>query len=786
MAVTVVGVRHHSPACARLVAHLIDRLRPAHVLVEGPETLNARLDELFLPHQLPIALYAYVAADPTPEHPAAVRRATFYPLAEHSPEWVALTAARAAGAQPRFIDLPADDAAFDALTNGYADRHLRASARLHTLADRLGFDGPDALWDHLFEHQPDPDTLAPRLRDYFRALRADEPGSPDDVRRERFMAQHVAWAAAQSPGARVLVVCGGYHAPAIERAWPTLPPAPPVCAPRPGRRHHGLFLVPFSFPRLDAFSGYAAGMPSPGFCAEVFAHGPAAGSERMLAQALTELRQQGLRVSAADAIAAATHAGALARLRGHTSPGRLDLLDGLAAALVKDALTAPLPWTRPAGPQARPGPQAPRHPVVRALLAAFAGHRNGRLAAGTPRPPLVDDVYAELARVGVPRAASALEVPVYGSPRGQDQSAVLHRLRVLKIPGIRLTAVPSLQRKETQLCETWEIARGLAFDPALIEAASCGPTLAQAALARLEGEAHTAPPARLAELLYDAALAGLGGLSAELLDALVQGLGREPDLGALGAALARLLRIAEDGRFRAEPGAGSGAGIDPAILRETLRAALERGRWLLATIDGPDAPAHPGHVDAAVALRDAARWLRQAGDDTAPASLATVAAWRLHDPVAPPYLRGAATGLLAALAPDLAGVPETAPLSDDALVRAFRGMRDPIRCGDFLLGLFALARAELGHNDALLTAILSAVEDMPEPAFLRALPALRRAFAYFPPRERVPIAARVLHRYGGAQAQVLGRIDVDVAVLGRARELRARERARRFGLGARR
>ena len=31
-----VGVRHHSPACARLVAHELRRLRPRLVLVEGP------------------------------------------------------------------------------------------------------------------------------------------------------------------------------------------------------------------------------------------------------------------------------------------------------------------------------------------------------------------------------------------------------------------------------------------------------------------------------------------------------------------------------------------------------------------------------------------------------------------------------------------------------------------------------------------------------------------------------------------------------------------------------
>ena len=55
----IIGVRHHSPACARLVKERIEQTRPRYVLIEGPVDFNQRLDELFLPHQLPIAIYSY-------------------------------------------------------------------------------------------------------------------------------------------------------------------------------------------------------------------------------------------------------------------------------------------------------------------------------------------------------------------------------------------------------------------------------------------------------------------------------------------------------------------------------------------------------------------------------------------------------------------------------------------------------------------------------------------------------------------------------------------------------
>ena len=79
-------VRHHSPACARLVAQRIHALRPAHVLIEGPADFNARLDELHLPHRLPVAIYSYLCGDD-------MHRGSWSPLAEHSPEWQALQAA---------------------------------------------------------------------------------------------------------------------------------------------------------------------------------------------------------------------------------------------------------------------------------------------------------------------------------------------------------------------------------------------------------------------------------------------------------------------------------------------------------------------------------------------------------------------------------------------------------------------------------------------------------------------------------------------------------------------
>ncbi|HBT29026.1 MAG TPA: hypothetical protein DEA76_04455, partial [Erwinia persicina] len=55
----IIGIRHHSPACARLVRDSVEQLRPAWVLIEGPADFTPRLGELRLPHTLPVAIYSY-------------------------------------------------------------------------------------------------------------------------------------------------------------------------------------------------------------------------------------------------------------------------------------------------------------------------------------------------------------------------------------------------------------------------------------------------------------------------------------------------------------------------------------------------------------------------------------------------------------------------------------------------------------------------------------------------------------------------------------------------------
>lgn len=703
----------------------IERVRPRAVLIEGPADMNARLDELAMQRSLPIAIFSYYRHEDR-------THASWSPFCDYSPEWVALQHGLAIGAEVRFIDLPAWAVPFRGVQNRYADRpRLRYVERL---AEKLGADGLDALWDHLFEQPLEPQALQERMLSYFRALRVAEGDEGEshlegDRERERFMAGHIAQALAHTRG-DVLVVCGGYHLPYLERAWESLPPELPE-TPRPeGGARHGSYLVPYSFLRLDRFTGYQSGMPSPGFYQALWQEGAERACEAMLERIAKRLRARKQNVSAADLIAVETMARGLMRLRGHDVMARSDLLDAIAAALLKDALDVPLPWTE-RGPL-----RAGTDPTLVEVLAALTGEREGTLADGTPRPPLDADVREQLERfdvapTGTPRAIT-LDLTV---PHELDKSRVLHRLRLLALPGF-------VRAGEQDLHESWTIGRSPDLDAAVIEASAYGPTLEAATVSKLEESllSIAGDVSALAALLLDALRAGLIVLADRALRGVELAIGHESRLDRLGAALATLLAIYRHDTLRGGAGGASFGAV--------IGSMVTRAIWLFEGMHGPEAQANPNEIRAIVAIRDA---IKHAGRTLPidPVMVRDVMERRAVDPDAPPAHRGAGLGYLWSM-----GAFDSEEQARERAVLALRGSSRPSVMGEFLTGLFALAREEVVAARELVEAIDAIVLAMPLDDLLIALPSLRLSFTFFPPRERDAIARLVLSIHGREDVSV--------------------------------
>ena len=736
----VVGVRHHSPGCSRVVEDVIRRVEPAFVLIEGPVDMNERIDELLLGHTLPVAVFSFL-------HSATHSHASWTPLCDYSPEQVALRIGREVGAELRFMDLPAWSPRFQVTRNRYSDRNADGLS-VQRLCEKLGVDGMDALWDHLFEQPGDVGELAERLRLYFIELRGSHTAGAD-TEREAHMARCIRWAVEQDEGP-VVVVCGGWHAPALQSDWASAEPGWPEPISGPPGARIGSYLVPYSFKRLDSFVGYESGMPSPAWYQAVWDSGADRAAEEMLERSVGRLRKKKQVVSPADVIAVWTLACGLQQLRGHAAVSRVDLLDGLAGGLIKYALDQQLPWS------GRGTLERGTDPILVEVVSALSGDGKGRLHPDTPRPPLLEDVRAELENhdlVPLPSVRTA-EIDLR-TEEGRSASRVLHRLRILGIPGFVRASGPETPT-DPVLDEHWALVADPMAETALIEASAYGATLVQAACARIESLLAQAQGLdALSLVLLEAVFVGIDRLADRALAVLGPAVEAEPRLEAVGVALRRLLGLwRHDTLFlKARHEA----------LRGVLEDGFERGLWLVEGVRG-GGPADRERLAAVTALRDLLRFGEGLRLD--PVAANAVMERCFADPAVPSDLRGAALGFLWSMGAGGDAEQRAVGLARAATVESF---------GDVLAGLFALAREEVLHAEGLVQAIDGLLVDLGDDDFLVGLPGLRLAFEYFPPLEREQLAGLVLKLHGGraSEARQLLRVDIDPELLRRGLELEA-------------
>jgi hypothetical protein len=707
----IVGVRHHSPACARLAQSVIRATKPTFVLIEGPSDMNDRLDELRLDHDPPIALFSFLRSAHETD------RASWYPICASSPEWVALRTAAEVGSTVNFMDLPAWHPAFGERVNLSSDGEDRYGEVIDRLCERTGTVGLDALWDHLFEGVDDLSLLAEALDAYFDELRALGDASPGDLQREEHMRAWILAALSKTDG-DVVVVCGGFHGPALRMEGPTEEVNwPAAVVPAEGRAE--TYLVPYANERLDSFTGYQSGMPSPAYYDVLYASGPRAAADEMLRRVVIRLRADRQTVSTADLVALSALVEGLARLRGHHVPMRVDLLDGSATALLKTATDSALPWEER-------GPLNPRtHPLLAHVIQTFRGDQVGALDPRTPRPPLLHDALAELDAAGIVTTERATTLHVDRTkPNDVKRAEVLHRLRVLDVPGFARTG------SGISIDETWTVRFVLERDVALIEASMYGPTLATAATGRLIHFLQVASSAGssvdAAWVLLDAILAGLDSLTADTIRTAARILEADPDLPRVSSALDvfRLLL---------------GDNTEPSVLRTQIidlaKLGVDRFLWLLEQLRG-SAQA----TDAAIVRGVAAALELVRRFDAFPSGLHGTLTRRALDRDCPAGVRGACLGAVWNLA-----------LVDDGhalALSALQSIGPDENPGDLLGGLFATARHQFVKQPDLIGAVDAMVAGWTPDEFLRLLPGLREAFGWFPSRERSQLGGELAQLHG--------------------------------------
>ena len=185
-------------------------------------------------------------------------------------------------------------------------------------------------------------------------------------------------------------------------------------------------------------------------------------------------------------------------------------------------------------------------------------------------------------------------------PAAQPRSRILHQLRLLEVGGYERIGGADLAGAGdlARVWERWRFVWSPDFAARCIENARYGPTLAEAAAARLAERAAGAErdAMKAALLLLDAALAGLADLAAALMRRLSELVRGDGDFFSVAGSLAHLLYLYRYDAVLETAGRGD-VGL---LLLETYQRTL----WLLETL-GQVAGRDKDLLAGTAALRDA-------------------------------------------------------------------------------------------------------------------------------------------------------------------------------------
>ena len=525
--VRVFGVRHHGPGCARALLAELNAFDPDCVLVEGPPDADDVLP--LLAHEEmkpPVALMVHA-----PEEPG---KASYYPFAAFSPEYIALKWALERSREVRFMDLPQY---FRMRREQFQGEGPRLPIDpIAELAEAAGVSPPEAWWEQQVELRQDTTDMFQAVAEGMAVVRfehGDEnfvPANLMERRREAWMRRTLQKFSRRHD--RIAVVCGAWHVPAVRAG---IGKRPDISKKHDDGVLKGLLRrktvatwIPWTTSRLSRASGYGAGIRYPGWFRMVWELEPTQLAERWTIHVARVLRDEGFDISSAHVIEAVRLAEALAALRGLSRPGMAELEQAVLSVLC-------------AGDPARLD-------IARGRLEV--GDQMGHVPPQAQSVPLQQDVdrlqRSLRIRPQLERIEKQLDLRKDGD---RARSHLLARLAVLDVRwGTRFELTGQ---------GTWKEGWVLKWDPAfalnIVEASVYGSTVEQAATSRLVELAEEAELDALCGLLDTAILAALPQAIERTLVALDHTAAVSADIARLMDTLPPLSTICRYGDVRGTP-----------------------------------------------------------------------------------------------------------------------------------------------------------------------------------------------------------------------------------------
>ncbi|GAA3916484.1 DUF5682 family protein [Actinoplanes auranticolor] len=596
---------------------------------------------------------------------------------------------------------------------------LRPVDPIGELAAAAGYDDPERWWEDVVEHRGMPafDAIAEAMT----AIRENAPEDAEDLLREAYM--RTVLREVRRTHENIAVVCGAWHVPALARKVIAREDA----ALLKGRKKTKVVFtwVPWTYGRLASWSGYGAGVRSPGWYHHLFTTG-ADVVPRWLVDAAQVLRAEGVPTSSAHVIEATRLAEALAGVRGRPLAGLAEVTEAAEAVMCD-------------------GERLRVELIDRRLV---VGERLGAVPDAMPAVPLARDLAAQQRSVRL--KPEALErVLDLDLRRDIDlaRSRLLHRLRAIGVPW---GEADTTQRGTGTFREQWRLRWQPDFAVQLVEGSMYGTTVVAAATTKVTDAARKATAlGDVTALVEVCLLADLADAYPPVLAALDTRAALDADINHLMAAIPALARTLRYGDVRRTDVAGL-ATVTASLLTRVC-AGLPSAVGSLSDDAAKELRGHIDGVHSAVSLLDddelRDRWL------TTLESLSQRA-----------DLHGLLAGRFTRLLLD-AGRLGTAEVQ--------RRLRLPLTVGTppahgaaWVEGFLAGGGLLLVHDDALLELLDGWLADIAPDAFDDVLPLLRRTFGAFAAGERRAIGERVADPggAGGAAAEPLV-LDHDRAAL---------------------
>ncbi len=715
----LLGIRHHGPGSAASALQALVEFQPDCILLEGCAETESILHFIDDPGMVPpVAQLIY--------SPDCLQDSVLYPFTRFSPEWQTLKFARARQIEIRMMDLPqthqlalqcqqrdstnatdADEKETSSDDNVINEPQADSDTfgwrhdPLDMLAKAAGYEDGERWWERVVEQHSQGMAVFSAIGEAMTALRESVeqqyPLSRREALREAWMRRTLR-KATKDGFARIAVVCGAWHVPALARKvaakdddalLKNLPKSKVLST-----------WIPWTYGRITYHSGYGAGIASPGWYDHLWHHNEhdsrASITSSWLTRAARILREDGFDVAPANVIEAVRLAETLATMRESALPGLPEMNEAIQTLFCF-------------------GDSSPLLLLEKKLL---IGDCLGRVPDQLPKVPLQEDLQSQQKRLRLKVSAveSTIELDLRNET-GLERSALLHRLLLLNLPWGKRSG--SRAGKGT-FKEIWELRWQPEFEIRLVELSPWGADISTAAHRYVSEQVKNSTSlADVASHIDTLLLADLPGALNDAIIQLQKLSAASGDVAELMQALPRLVNVIRYGDVR---------NTDTQALLHVVEGFCSRIMVGLAffsrQIDEQQASEHAKQIQQlsdTLLLLDRRDFLEEW--------------WQCLEKIVgqadtQPIIRGRCVRLL------IGARIFDSKQAESALRLALSSAQDALHAAMWIEGLLAGSGLLLIHDDKLWRVLDQYVCQLDEQKFLTILPLLRRTFAGFTSGER--------------------------------------------------